>query len=334
MTSRLIYLSSFLLLHCLIQLGVRAQTQLLQPQSPVQTLFAINNDTGWTTKASMPTARYYFGTGVINGKLYVVGGATTITGGTPVGILEVYDPISNTWATKAPMPTIRRELSAATVNGILYAIGGVNNNGNQSKVEAYNPVTNTWTTKASMPTARSQSEAEVIGGKIYVVGGIGPSVKWKNNLEVYDPASDTWATKQVMPVKRGRSGSGIINGSLYVAGGVNTYVLDIVQAYDPVANAWSTKTSLPSIRQFCGSGVINNVLYVVGGRAGWNTPSTNLQASMVKYDAANNIWIGCLPMPTARFGLSCEVINGILYAVGGANYGGTLNKLEAFTPSE
>ena len=32
----------------------------------------------WTTKTSMPTARYYFGTSVVNGVVYAVGGETLV----------------------------------------------------------------------------------------------------------------------------------------------------------------------------------------------------------------------------------------------------------------
>ena len=48
----------------------------------LQMLFALpasaQNGT-WTTKASMPTARYSLGVGVINGKIYAIGGTTSVT---------------------------------------------------------------------------------------------------------------------------------------------------------------------------------------------------------------------------------------------------------------
>jgi N-acetylneuraminic acid mutarotase len=74
----------------------------------------------WTTKAPMPTARDGCQGGVIDGKLYVVGGDLV---GQLSDKLEVYDPAADTWTTKAPMPTARFSFAAGVVNGILYAAG-------------------------------------------------------------------------------------------------------------------------------------------------------------------------------------------------------------------
>lgn len=55
----------------------------------------------WTTKTSMPTARYAFGAvGVSNGKIYAIGGNTQQTGSAAqdiVGTVEEYDPSTDTW---------------------------------------------------------------------------------------------------------------------------------------------------------------------------------------------------------------------------------------------
>src|SRR5438034_966710 len=43
-------------------------------------------------------------------------------------------------------------------------------------------------------------------------------------------------------------------------------------------------------------------------------------------------WTTKAPMPTARFGLGAAAVNGVLYAVGGANGGGDLATVEAYDP--
>ncbi len=88
----------------------------------------------WTTKAPMPTPRYYLAVGVANEILYVVGGhkgsggnapTTTETGyATTVGVVEAYDPSKNVWTAKAPLPGNTNFVSLGSVNGILYAVGG------------------------------------------------------------------------------------------------------------------------------------------------------------------------------------------------------------------
>ena len=80
----------------------------------------------WTKKADMPTARWAAASGVVNGKIYVVGG-TVASGGEDrqnLQTVEVYDPETDTWAQEIDMPTARGCLSASVIDGKLYAVGG------------------------------------------------------------------------------------------------------------------------------------------------------------------------------------------------------------------
>jgi hypothetical protein len=80
------------------------------------------NDT-WSTRTSMPTARVYPTADVINGKLYVVGGASN----TVLSTNEAYDARTDSWSVQASMPTARYVLASGVINGILYAVGGGTN---------------------------------------------------------------------------------------------------------------------------------------------------------------------------------------------------------------
>ena len=94
------------------------------------------------------------GTAVVDGKIYVIGGLKNET--SPLNVLEVYDPVTDSWDAKTPMPTARGTFGCAAVDGKIYAIGGgVVGSINQSIVEVYDPVTDSWDTKTPMPTARS-----------------------------------------------------------------------------------------------------------------------------------------------------------------------------------
>ncbi len=89
----------------------------------------------WTTKAPMPTPRYYLAVGVVNQILYAVGGHKGSGGNAPTtneteyattaGVVEAYDPSRNVWTAKAPLPGNTNFVSLGSVNGILYAVGGV-----------------------------------------------------------------------------------------------------------------------------------------------------------------------------------------------------------------
>ncbi|HEY5096267.1 MAG TPA: kelch repeat-containing protein [Candidatus Eremiobacteraceae bacterium] len=81
-------------------------------------------------------ARDFFDSGVINGRLYAVGGDSKGY----LNSVEAYDPETNNWIAKASMPTARDGLAAGVVNGTLYAVGGccdVNGNAFTTN-EAYN----------------------------------------------------------------------------------------------------------------------------------------------------------------------------------------------------
>jgi len=222
----------------------------------------------WTTKRSMPTARYALAAAEIGGKLYVVGGSNGMA--YCLSTLEVYDPATDTWTTKCPMPTERSGLAAAEIGEKLYVVGGAHwrDTGLRylSTLEVYDPATDTWTTKRSMPTGRERLAAAEIGGKLYVVGGSNGMAYCLSTLEVYDPATDTWTTKCPMPRGRDALAAAEIGGKLYVVGGWsgNGY-LSTLEVYDPATDTWTTKRSMPTGREWLAAAEIGGKLYVVGG---------------------------------------------------------------------
>ena len=84
----------------------------------------------WTSRAPISTARGGLGSGVIGGRIQVIGGEGP--SGTPEATFEQneeYDPATDTWRTLAPMPTPRHGLYGAAViesetGGRLFVPGG------------------------------------------------------------------------------------------------------------------------------------------------------------------------------------------------------------------
>jgi N-acetylneuraminic acid mutarotase len=130
----------------------------------------------WSKKADMPTARAFFSTNAVDGKIYAIGGVLVTKAG--LSTVEVYDPVTDTWTAKTPMPTARHVHASAVVDGKIYVIGGGPEGGANhagpdglSVVEAYDPAMDTWTTKADIPEPRGLLSASAVGGKIYAIGG-------------------------------------------------------------------------------------------------------------------------------------------------------------------
>ena len=82
----------------------------------------------------MPAPRNSHGAAVIDGKLYVVGGAAK-SGDLKLDTL-VYDPATDRWHALPPLPTPRRDLSVVAVGKTLYAIGGFDNKTLKGAIEA------------------------------------------------------------------------------------------------------------------------------------------------------------------------------------------------------
>ena len=76
----------------------------------------------WTTKTPMPTARYGAFVGVVDGIIYVVGGASPP--GTYLNTVEAYDPATDTWSEKPPISPPRYFINIAGIGGHLFAVGG------------------------------------------------------------------------------------------------------------------------------------------------------------------------------------------------------------------
>ena len=76
--------------------------------------------------------------------------------------------------------------------------------------------------------------------------------------------------------------------------------------------------------------MINGTLYAVGGETSGNTISARVDA----YDPGADVWVTKASMPTARAFLGVGVVNGLLYAVGGAGAPGftPLGTVEAYNP--
>ena len=188
--------------------------------TPVNTLYSLNPSTNkWTELTPMPTARGALEAGVIDGKIYAVGGKADKI----LGTLERYDPATNTWETLVPLPTPRDHLAAGVVNNKLYVLGGRKGTigSNLNVNEEYDPKTNTWTTKAPMPTARGGIDGAVFKDKIYVFGGEALLKTFDEN-QAYDPITDMWEQLPPMPTSRHGLGAASIGRDIHVIAGGRT----------------------------------------------------------------------------------------------------------------
>src|SRR5678816_356890 len=207
----------------------------------------------WKSLAPLPTKRGSAVAVEVGGKIYTIGGATTVEGPVlddsrgrlgdakdpfftafgPARVLsvnEVYDPATNKWETRQPMSVPRNHAFSAAVNGKIYVIGGRTGHGfiltatNTDVVEEYDPVSDSWNApKERMPTARSGGVSGTDGRRIYVAGGevtTAELVGAYRAIEAFDPLTNTWSTLPPMPMPRHGAAGAVIGNRLYLVSGM------------------------------------------------------------------------------------------------------------------
>ena len=238
----------------------------------------------WTRKADLPKPKHTFSANAIDGKIYIVGGQSTIPN---TADLFVYDPATDTWTQKADMPVRRSWGPSASANGQLYVIGGwvgtiPQDPAGSVLVYRYDPPSDTWTQKADLPDFRFESGAASVDGKIYLLGGSprGPgdqgALPGRETVYMYDPATDTWAQKADMPTRRRSFATAVVNGKIYAIGGdiggnlanPGPYT-SVVEVYDPATDTWADAdvAPLPEARGLLTAAVVDDKIYVIGGTA-------------------------------------------------------------------
>lgn len=133
----------------------------------------------WRERSPMPTPRNHAGVGVVNGKIYVIGGrvgAAFIGLASDTSVVEEYDPGEDRWsAPRSRMPTARSAMGVGVYRGKIYVAGGEYQDTHMMatfrSVEAYDPATNSWSILPSLPVSRHGLAAGVIANRFYVIGG-------------------------------------------------------------------------------------------------------------------------------------------------------------------
>lgn len=136
---------------------------------------------------------------------------------------------------------------------------------------------NAWTEKAPMHMARSSLGVAVVEDKIYAIGGDARGGKWP-----------------------------------YTGSFVGTN-----EEYDPVTDTWTTKASMPTPRSDFAIVTYQNKIYCMGGIAGIDDRGRHITDVIEVYDPATDTWENKTSMPTARWGLQANIVNGKIYLIGG-----------------
>ena len=203
----------------------------------------------WSFKTPMPTPRISLDLGVVNGKIYAIGGAGLQWNDCcfyfykALDTNEVYDPINDSWETLSPMIAPRHHIGVAVINDKIFVCGG--NKGADlwpavDTVEVYSPNTNTWETLTSMPKRLTEFGITAVDDKFYVIGGLCYPEYHVNDVFQYDPRNNQWSNMSTMPTIRFGLGTCRVDGKIYAIGG----------AEDGIRSIYSTSNYSATIEEF------------------------------------------------------------------------------------
>jgi N-acetylneuraminic acid mutarotase len=195
----------------------------------------------WKSLAPLPSPRGSALAAEVGGKIYTIGGATTVEASKdsfftlfgPARVLasnDVYDPATNKWESRKPMAVARNHAFGGAVNGKIYVIGGrighalILTATNTDVVEEYNPVSDSWNVpRERMPFARSGGAWGTDGKRIYVAGGevtTNGLIGAFNGVQAYDPAINAWFTLPPMMMPRHGVAGAVIGNEFHLVSGM------------------------------------------------------------------------------------------------------------------
>lgn len=136
---------------------------------------SLGGGTWQTTTALMPTLRINPRCGAVNGKIYVIGGNTTVATVAPTAVVECYDVASDTWSTKSPLPIATSEGQIITSGNLIWYMGGqINAAGAYAttrKTWIYDTVSDVWYAGPNLAVGRSGGCVGISGTDVFIARG-------------------------------------------------------------------------------------------------------------------------------------------------------------------
>ena len=186
-----------------------------------------------TNVASIPTKRAHLGSIVYDNKIYAIGGYMYEAGwenGQRTGVVEVYDPSSDSWTALSSMPT-DRECDVALIDDKIYVFGGYDGSSGLKTVEIYNIANDSWSNASDMPYDLSAYHLASFENFVFLFGDYDDNIDEVNMFNANDDSLIKLSTNFT-----GRRHTAVIrNGDwIYVIGGYDgNTVFDTVEKCKP-----------------------------------------------------------------------------------------------------
>jgi Kelch motif len=141
-----------------------------------------------------------------------------------------------------------------------------------------------------------------------------------------------WRRLRSSTISRTEVAAARIGDAAFVVGGFaapDGVTSAIVERYDLRRNRWTRVAPIPVAVNHAAAVAYRGSLYVLGGYTAANALARETNA-LQRYDPRSDRWTRMAAAPTARAAQAAGVIDGRLYAAGGAENGAALGRLEIY----
>lgn len=178
-----------------------------------------------------------------------------------------------------------------------------------------------WYPAAPSPIARALAPGIVIGKKLYLFGGFYTrGLKVTRRVDVYDPAADRWTRLADMPIANTHIATAVDGDTAWLAGGFAGdhpgKATTRVYKYHAPTDSWSEGPPLPAPRAAGAMVRIGRTLHFFGGYT-TDRDTTPGDHWALPLDGDQR-WTRRAPLSEPRGHLAAVVLDGAIYAMGGA----------------
>jgi len=192
---------------------------LLQDNSPSRQVDFYDPATDtWTAGPPLPRALHHTAAGVLDGRLFVVGGYLDPQW-TPVADVHSLGPGESDWRTEPALAGPRGALAVASLPDALLAVGGVGS-GEMIRTEILQAGSSAWQPGPNLTTAREHLAATGAGGRAFAIAGRAGSLESNRDSTESMALTDTaWKAEPKLNHSRGGIGAAAPGDRPCVAGG-------------------------------------------------------------------------------------------------------------------
>ncbi|MER3125782.1 kelch repeat-containing protein [Bacillus pumilus] len=293
---------------------------------------------GWTKRADLPEERINAGVGVVDGKIYLFGGASEKNKLNNQTFM--YDPKKDVWEEKTSMPRNRTGGTYATVGKKIYLIGGINEETKTAynTIDIYDTELDQWAEEPiQIPKdpvfsiySKGTLYAVAVKENIYIVSS---KNTYKNNVYQYNTDSGEWKSlnSSGLPSRNGRAISEI-DGKIYVAGGENSighsrekYLFQ----YDIATDTWKrlVDVQLTSYTYEPSYETYNGKFFIIGGQLYGDSSKNMVNKVQIFNPQDGQFKNSAYELPEGRASAVAAIVDDQLYVIGGRNYSESMRHL-------